>query len=155
MGYYRSEKEAAGAALRQMEYELPEIPANGVELGVVVYRWEDWEGAPLYSFMNPSKGTGKDNEWIPTHPMTNGWVEWAICHTHPNDTGFSSKDKDMALGIQLFRRSLIYMVTHSGAYWYDGTLDDTKYGRNSHARFGTFWGDPYPWRLDKPLEKIR
>ena len=154
MGYYRSEMEAAGAALRQMETKLPLTAADGIEWGTVIHRWEDFEGAPLYSFMNPSVNqSGEGNEWIPTRPLRNGWVEWAICHTHPNDTGFSSKDKDMALGKQLFRRSRIYMITHSGAYWYDGTYDDTQYGRNSLARFGTIWGTPYPWKLDKPLER--
>lgn len=155
MGYYRSELEAVGAALRQMESKLPAIPADGIEWGTVIYRWEDFEGAPLYSFMNPSDGKGAKNEWVPTPPLNNGWVEWAICHTHPNDTGFSSNDKDMALGKQLFRRSRIYMVTHSGAYWYDGIPELTDYGRNSRARFATIWGTPYPWKLDKPTEKIK
>jgi len=144
MAYYKSEKEAAYFALRELEKHLPATPDNeGVEWGTIIFRYDDAVGGGYwYSFQNPSKGHKR--EWEPTEPAPNGSVEHAFCHTHPNNAGFSDVDVNTALGKTFpFPRCTMYMVTQSGAYWYDGTFEDKMFGRNSHVRYGTMWGQPY------------
>ncbi len=143
MGYYRSEKEAAYFALRELEKYLPSTSDNnGVEWGTIIYRYDDPQGGYWYSFQNPSKGSKR--EWEPSELVPNGSVEAAYCHTHPNDAPFSNVDIDTALGKTFpYPRNTMYMVTQSGAYWYDGKLEDKMFGRSSHVRYGTMWGLPY------------
>ena len=92
VGYYRSEKECAYFALRELEKYLPSTPDNeGTEWGTIIYRYDDPEGGYWYSFLNPTKG--KTREWEPTLLAPSGSTERAYCHTHPNNKGFS-KSKD-------------------------------------------------------------
>lgn len=150
MGFYKSEKEAAYFALRELERYVPaEWTDGGIEWGTVIYRAVDSAGGYRYTFINPEEGKVREYEPPPPPLSTSGWTEIAIVHTHPNDTGFSGNDKT----ITLFRKCTMYMVTQSGAYWYEGKADFDGYGRNSLARFGTMWGDQYPWALDDPTVK--
>lgn len=143
MGYYRSEKECAYFALRELERYLPPTPDNdGVEWGTIIYRYDDPEGGYWYSFLNPTKG--RLREWEPTGLVPKAATERAYCHTHPNDRGFSTVDIDTALGQTFpYPRCTMYMVTQSGAYWYEGKYEDKMFGRSSHVRYGTMWGLPY------------
>jgi Domain of unknown function (DUF4329) len=143
MAFYRSEKEAAYFALRELENYLPTTPDNkGTEWGTIIFRYDDPEGGYWYSYQNPSKGGAA--EWEPRATAPKGSVEYAFCHTHPNDAPFSKKDVDTALGKTFpHPRCTMYMVTQSGAYWYDGKFEDKMFGRDSHIRYGTMWGLPY------------
>lgn len=143
MEYYRSEKEAAYFALRRLESFLPPAPeSKGIEWGMAILRCEDANGGYWYTFQEPTKGTAA--EWQPTGVVPKGWKEYAYCHTHPNDAPFSSTDIDTALGKKSpYPRCTMYMVTQSGAYWYDGKFEDQMFARNAQVRYGKFWGKPY------------
>jgi len=143
MGYYRSEKEAAYFALQELKAYLPATPDNnGTEWGTIIYRFDDPEGGYWYSYQAVYKG--KSAEWEPRGSVPGGAVERAYCHTHPNDAPFSKQDVDTALGeTHVYPRCTMYMVTQSGAYWYDGRIEDKFFPRNSSVRYGTLWGKPY------------
>jgi hypothetical protein len=150
---FRSVIEAAGSALRELEKKLPETATdNASEWGTLIVRADDPNGGYNYYYHPITESSGV-REWKATLRAPNGSIEWAICHTHPNDTGFSSGDKDIAQGKKFFSKMKIFMVTFSGAYWYDGTYGE-EIGRNSHLRFGTLWGDTYPWAFHQSTEKL-
>ncbi|HQU84858.1 MAG TPA: hypothetical protein PKY59_17095 [Pyrinomonadaceae bacterium] len=143
MGFYRSEKEAAYFALQQLSAYLPETPDyNSVEWGTIIYRFDDPKGGYWYSYQEFYKGDSA--EWEPRGRVPNGAVERAYCHTHPNDAPFSNKDVDTASGkTHVYPPCTMYMVTQSGAYWYDGRTEPKLFPRNSPIRYGTMWGLPY------------
>ncbi len=149
MGFYSSEKEAAYFALRELKRFLPETPDNkGTEWGSIIYRYNDPEGGYRYSFQIPT--TGMSAEWQPTGKTPAGAIECAYCHTHPNDKPFSKVDIDTALGKRFpYPKTRMYMVTQSGAYWYDGKLDEKLWSRSSSARYGTMWGLQYSALIKK------
>jgi len=150
MGHYRSEKEAAYWALRAMEKHVPAIwDDDGMEYGTMIYRIEDpWSGY-WYTFSTPEPGKTRLYEPPPPPGSSTGWTEAALVHTHPNDTGISDGD----IKIAIWNKYTVYMVTQSGAYWYEGKPEYEKYGKKSHVRYGTMWGQPYPWSFDNPLVK--
>jgi hypothetical protein len=151
MGFYESEREAALWALRELQQYVPKkIDQNGIEWGTMIHRGTDPEGGYVYRFLTPEKGLVC--EYVPANPpsWSSNWRDCAIVHTHPNDSGFSENDKTIAIA----RQVTIYMVTHSGAYFYQGKIEYACYGRDSHVRFGTLWGDPYPWALNEANTKV-
>ncbi len=151
MGHYRSEREAAYYALQELKSYVPkEWDDNGTEWGTVIYRCDAPDGGYWYTFIIPAMGTTREYVVPPPPPTSSGWREVAVAHTHPNDTGFSGGDIKNAL----FSQYTWYMVTQSGAYWYLGEFAAKDVGTNSHERYGTMWGQPYPWSLTDPRIKI-
>ena len=138
--YYKSEKMAAYWALKNLADTLPETPKSAresPEWGTIVFRWEDLEeGGYCYAYQWPLYASpDPDGLWRPLGRVPAGTEEWAYCHTHPNDTFFSTIDTATAER----EKTVMYMVCRSGAYWFDGKTE----GLSRSARFGILWGT-YP-----------
>jgi len=145
MGHYRSEKETAYFALRELEGHLPETPTGKAdEWGMLIFRQSDPEGGYLYTYQSPYK-SGLTREWRPKGRAPNGWEAVSFCHTHPNIKGFSKTDIDNAWGLSMAfpGEKCIYMINKAGAYWYDGGIEHSLYPRKSTLRYGTYWGTEY------------
>jgi hypothetical protein len=83
-----------------------------------------------------SPGTGFGSRWgrLPSFAE-----EAAHAHTHPNNTYFSNIDLETARGERglVKKKTVMYMVNKTGAYWYDGRTEELSPG----ARHGVLWGE--------------
>lgn len=139
---YKSEKYAACYALLSLEQTLPSEPRDDKEWGVTIYRWSDPEGGYFYDFQWPPYTYPGQNGWLPAGRIPKGAEEVAYCHTHPNNTYFSTNDTKLARGelpiIVISMKCTVYMVNQTGAYWYDGRTEFLE----ESQRKGTLWKNP-------------
>jgi hypothetical protein len=142
MYYYKSEKEAAYWLLKLLETKLPAIPKSAVESpewGATIFRWADVEGGYKYAFQEPYQAIARDGLWEPLGRLPSFAEDWAHGHSHPNNTYFSNIDLETARGERglVKKKTVMYMVNKTGAYWYDGRTEELSPG----ARHGVLWGE--------------
>jgi hypothetical protein len=135
--YYKSEREAAFYALKQLRTMLPLVATSArqfPEWGTTIFRWKDRDGGGYkYGFQEPYEAITKDGFWQPLGKLPTGTEEWAHAHTHPNNRFFSTIDTATAKR----EKTVMYMVNQTGAFWFDGRTE----GLEHKDRFGviTLW----------------
>lgn len=151
--YWKSELHCAMFALRELERKLPK-PASAwdsgssddtvPEWGTVIFCWESRDTADpgtKYSYQPIYTNKEKSN-WQPVGIVPAFTKMCAACHTHPNNSFFSTTDTETARGESGTGDKALnmYMVNRTGAYRYFGQPEWLAESMTRNQRYLKLWG---------------